>query len=495
MKKYEALCFFLLLPCFLIAEQEELEYGKDEWENDYNVEEKELFNIIESQDEEKDEELTKNQVKNNYFTKMYVEGVFNLSKNNHYSGKINSHILASYYEAFLSFAPYSKNILALRFSPILMHYPKKQCTPVFSLYFGSFNTPITFRNIYNPLISSITASSNRKLFPPLNAIKIAKKGNNEGIALEISLPFFNYYAFWKNTKNGNIFNNYISYKTHLSSLSNLNIAFVSSIQEIKVKKIKKNPYLQLYGLDFNFSHPFFYINSISLLSILPKKVPSFRSFAFRGEAGLTSSYASLHTGLSYKGSYYLGNQNLKNLLQRKTFLSFYLQGKLKYKIFRLNGMYHLLKDYKENKIQHSYGIFYSLGNPFFSYKNELLYKKGVYKIKFAVNITPNSVYLKRFNISSFLYFQDKKINPLCIKKYEASSKFAFDIAKHFGLNFSFAMMQENKEARWQKVVFFSSTAFNFTITQEKAKEKGEIKLKYNSKKNKFELELKFRIEY
>ena len=95
---------------------------------------------------------------------------------------------------------------------------------------------------------------------------------------------------------------------------------------------------------------------------------------------MTSSFASLHFGISYKGAHHLGNQNIKSLLQRKTFLSFYLQGKLKYKIFSVNTMYYLLKDYKLAKIQHSYGIFYSLGNMIISYKNELFYKNEIYKI-------------------------------------------------------------------------------------------------------------------
>ena len=499
MNRYASLLFLIVLATFLIAE-ERYEYGKDEWENDYNIEEKGLFNVVEIQEsvesQEENEESNKN-VKSNYFTKMYIEGVFKWARNqsNHsiYTGKINSHIFANYYEAFLSFAPFSNNVLALRFSPVLMYYPKKFTSPVFSLYFGSFNTPQSFRNVYNPLISSITPTSNRKFSPPLSAMKISKKPSGEGIALEVSLPFFNYYSFWKNTKKGNIFNTYISYKNKFSNFSLFNVALISSIQEIKKENVKRSPYLQIYGLDFNFSNQFFYINSISLLTILPKRVPSFSSFAFRSESGLVSNFVSLHSGISYKGAYYLGNQNLETLLQEKTFLSFYLQGKLKYKIFRLNGVYHLLKDYKLGKIQHSYGIFYSLGTSFFSYKNELLYRKDVYKIKFALNITPSLNYFKLFNIFSFLYLQNRKINPRCIEKYEIASKCGFNFGKHFALNFSFAMMQEKKN--WQKMVFFASSTVMLTFSQEKTKEKGEIKVRYNTKKQNFELSFKCRIEY
>ena len=491
MKKYASLVFLVLLTFLLVAEEGE-EYGKDEWENDYNREEKELFIVL--QDETQDEkDISDKYVKNNYFTKMYVEGVFNWAKPKHYAGKINSHILAAYYEAFLSYGFDSKTLLALRFSPILMHYPKKHVSPVLSLYFGNFKTPLSFRNIYNPLISSITTTSNRKFFPPLNAIKISKRNSDEGVALEVSLPFFNYYSFWKNTNKGNIFNTYISYKNKFSNSSKLNIAVISSIQETKKEGLKKNPYIQIYGLDFNFTHQFFYINSLSLLTVLPKKMPSFSSIALKTEAGLTSSFASLHSGISYKGAHYLGNQNIKSLLQRKTFLSFYLQGKLKYKIFSVNTMYYLLKDYKLAKIQHSYGIFYSLGNMIISYKNELFYKNEIYKIKFGLNITPNLNYFKSFNISSFLYLQDKRINPSCIKKYEISSKCGFNIGKNFGLNFAFATMQE--KSNWKKIVFFASTTATFNFAQEKTKEKGEIKLKYNGKKETFELSLKLRIEY
>jgi len=497
-KRYAILSFLLLLFSFLMAEESE-EYEKDEWNNEKK--EAELFNIVETQEEnknntEKDDELS-NKSFNNYFTKMYVEGIFNWTKkqsnNSNFKGKINSYILASYYEAFLSFSYASENSLALRFSPVLMHYPKKHISPVLSLYLGSFNTPTSFQNIYKPYVSSITTTSNRKFFPPLNAIKISKNNFSKAVALEISLPFFNYYSFWKNTKKGNIFNFYLSYKNNFSNSSRINIAFISSIQEIKKEKVKKNPYIQIYGLDFNFDSPFFYINSLSAFTVLPKRLPSFSSFALKSEAGLTSHLASLHTGISYKGANYLGNQNLKSLLQRKAFLSFYLQGKLKYKIFRLNGMYHLFKDYKLNKTHHFYGIFYSLGNSFISYKNELLYEETVYKIKFALNITPNINYLKSFNISSFLYLEDKKINLKCIKKYEISSKCGFNIAKNFNLNFSFVMMQEKKN--WKKITFFTSTAVIFNFAQEKTKEKGEVKLKYNSKNNKFEIDVKLRIEY
>lgn len=495
MRKYAIFYFLLFFSNYLIAD-EIFEYSKDEWENDFGVEEKELFNIIESQDEvQKKEEPSNNYVKNNYFTKMYVEGVFNWRKNqsNTYLGKISSHILASYYEAFLSFAPSSKNTLALRFSPVLMHYPKNHTSPVFSLYLGNFNTPQIFSSVYKPLASNISPTSNRKFFPPLNAMKIAKKHGNEGLGLEVSLPFFNFYSFWKNTKKGNIFNFYTSYKTNFSNLSRLNIAILSSIQEIKIENLKKNPHLQIYGLDFNFDHPIFYLNSLSLLTILPKRTPSFKSFAFNTEAGLTSNLASLHTGISYKGAYYLGNQNIQSLLQRKSFLSFYLQGKFKFKIFRLNGMYHLIKDYKMNKLKHSYGIFYSLGNSFFSYKNELLYKTNVYKIKFALNIAPKIIFFKSFNIYSFLYLEDRVVNLYCFKKYEIATKCSFNIAKYFGLNFSFTMMQENKN--WEKIAFLTVIVATFNFKQEKTKEKAEIKLKYNSKKNVTEISLKFKIEY
>ena len=471
-------------------------YDKDEWEKDYNTKEKELLNIVESEDEsqENDEPIGKN-AKNNYFTKMYIEGVFSWKKNksNSYLGKINSHIFASYYEAFLSFSSTLENTIALRFSPILMYYPKKHKTPVLSLYLGNFNSPLSFKNVYNPVFSSITATSNRKLFPPLNAIKIAEKNTDEGIALEVSLPFFNYYSFWKNTKKGNIFNTYISYKNNFSNFSHLNIALLSSIQEIKKENLKKNPYLQIYGADFNFSSPIFYINSLSLITILPKRIPSFSSFAFRTESGLTSHIASLNGGISYKGAYYLGNQNLKNLLQKRSFLNFYLQGKIKYKIFQLNGVYQFIKDYKYNKTKHFYGIFYSLGNSFISYKNEVSYKNEIYKLKFSLTITPNINYFKFFNISSFLYLQDRKINPHCIKKYELASKYRFTIAKCFNLIFSFAMMQEKNN--WQKIAFLASTTATLNFKQEKTKEKGEIKLKYNSKENKLEATFKFRVEY
>lgn len=499
MKRYAILSFLLLLFSFLIAEESE-EYEKDEWNNEKK--EVELFNIVETQEEnenntEKDDELSNQSFKNNYFTKMYVEGIFNWTKkqSNNYKGKINSYILASYYEAFLSFSYASENSLALRFSPILMHYPKKHISPVFSLYLGSFNTPRSFQNIYKPYFSSITTTSNRKFFPPLNAIKISKKNNSfsRATALEVSLPFFNYYSYWKNTKKGNIFNFYLSYKNNISNSSRINIAFISSIQEIKKEKLKNKPYLQIYGLDFNFDSLFFYINSLSAFTVLPKSTPSFSSFAFKSETGLTSRLASLHTGISYKGANYIGDQNLKSLIQRKAFLSFYLQGKLKYKIFRLNGMYHLIKDYKLNKIDHFYGVFYSFENSFISYKNELLYKETIYKIKFALNITPNINYFKYFNISSFLYLEDKKRNPECIKKYELSSKCGFNIVKNFNLNFSFVMMQEKQN--WKKITFFTSTALIFNFAQEKTKEKGEVKLKYNSKNNKFEIDVKLRIEY
>ncbi|MGP1415670.1 MAG: hypothetical protein ACTTJ6_07085 [Treponema sp.] len=486
MKKYVFLCLVILLNSFLIAE----EYEKDEWTNDEN----EIFNAIDVKEEkidEENEELKAQKTKNNYFSKMYVEGVLGYSKlkNNNYYAKINSHILASYYEAFLSFSTTSEKTLALRFSPILMHYPKNHISYVLSLYLSSFNTPQTFKNLYKPLISSVSTTSNRKFYPPLNSLKISKNSRDEGIALEVSLPFFNFYSFWKNTKKGNIFNTYISYKNNFSNSSRLNIGFISSIQEIK----EKIAYSQVYGLDFNFSHQFFYINSISLLNILPKRKPSASSFALKAEGGITSNIASLYTGISYKGAYYLGDQNLKKLLQKKSFLSFYLQGKIKHKIFKLNGLYYLLKDYKTNKMQHSYGFFYSLGNSQFSYKNELYYKASLYKIKFAINIKPNLNYFRLLNLSLFLYLQDKNINPKCLKQYEIASKCSFNIAKNFHLNFAFATMQENKN--WKKLMFLASTSFNFTISQEKTKEKGEIKLKYNSKNNRFDITFKLKIEY
>lgn len=501
MKKYTIFFFLIFITNFLLAE-DILHYGKDEWEWDYNnnennIEEKELFDLVESQNEKQEENNENNQKpKNNYFTKMYIESAFNWKgkQSNNYLGKINSYILASYYEAFLGFSSTSKNSLALRFSPILMHYPKKRTIPVLSLYLGNFNTPITFRHIYNPLISTMTVTSNRKFFLPLNSIKIAKAPSDEGVALELSLPFFNFYSFWKNTKKGNIFNSYASYKNNFSNISHLNIAILSSIQEIKKKNLKKNAYIQIYGLNLNFSHPIFYINSSSLLSILPKRILSFNSFAFRNEFGFTSSIASLHSGISYKGAYYLGNQKIKSLLQRKSFFTFYLQGKLKYKIVKLNGMYHLIKDFRTNSIQHSFGFFYSLGNSFVSYKNELFYRNEVYKLKFAINIIPHLAYFKLFNVYSFLYLEDMRINPKMIKKYEIATKTSLNIAKYFLLTFSFLVMQEKKN--FQRVGFLASSGFTFNFRGEKTKEKGEIKLKYNSnKKNNFEIDIKFRLEY
>ena len=501
MRKHSILFLLLLINNFLIAENV-LDYAEDEWEWNYNnnknnIEEKELFDIVESQNEKQEENNENNQKpKNNYFTKMYVESAFNWKgkQSNNYLVKINSYILASYYEAFLGFSTSSENSFALRFSPVLMHYPKKQLSPVLSLYLGAFNTPISFKHVYNPVISSITVTENRKFSPPVNAIKIAKAPSDEGVALELSLPFFNFYSFWKNTKKGNIFNSYASYKNDFSNFSHINIAILSSIQEIKKENLKKNAYIQIYGLNLNFSHPIFYINSSSLLTILPKRMPSFNSFAFRNEFGLTSSIASFHSGISYKGAYYLGNQKIKSLLQRKSFLSFYLQGKLKYKIVKLNGMYHLIKDFKTNSIQHSFGFFYSLGNSFVSYKNELFYRNKVYKLKFAINIMPNLAFFKLFNVYSFLYLEDGKINNQIVKKYEIATKAKFNIAKQFGLDFSFFIRKEKKNFR--KAFFFASSGFTFNFRGEKTKEKGEIKLKYNSnKKNNFEIDIKFRLEY
>ncbi|MGP1438075.1 MAG: hypothetical protein ACTTKH_03280 [Treponema sp.] len=501
MKKY-IVVFLILFSSFLIAEEKE--YDSDEWKEHYKdsyyIEENEqtLINLVEEIEEvEEKEESNKEKPQTNYFTKMYIEGILKLkwknphSKNQAYDGKINSYILANYYEAFLGFNSVSPqfNTLAFRFSPFLMHISKKRLFPVLSLYLGNFNTPQVFRNVSHPIINSLTTTSNREFFPPLKSIKILKRQNNTGIALEVSLPFFNYYSFWKNTAKGNIFNTYISYKNENLPFSKVNIAFVSSIQELK--QAKPNLYLQIYGLDFNFASKFFYANSLSLLTVLPAKTPSFSSFALKNEMGVKSKIVSFHTGISYKGAYYLGNQNLKELLQRKTCLSFYIQGKLKHKVFHLASMYHLLKDYKINKIHHSYGIFYSLGNSFISYKNELFYSHNVYKLKLALNIMPNLSHFKLFNISSFLYLQDRKINSKCIKKYEIASKANFNITKDFALNFIFGLMQENLKEK----IFFASSTFNFSFNQEKAKEKGTIKLKYTSKNHSIEVSLRLKIEY
>ena len=58
MKKYTIFFFLIFITNFLLAE-DILQYGKDEWEWDYNnnennIEEKELFDIVESQNEKQE---------------------------------------------------------------------------------------------------------------------------------------------------------------------------------------------------------------------------------------------------------------------------------------------------------------------------------------------------------------------------------------------------------------------------------------------------------
>ena len=82
MRKHSILFFLLLITNFLIAENV-LDYAEDEWEWNYNdntsIGEKELFDLVEHQKEESIKNIQK--PKSNYFTKMYVEGIFNWKGN------------------------------------------------------------------------------------------------------------------------------------------------------------------------------------------------------------------------------------------------------------------------------------------------------------------------------------------------------------------------------------------------------------------------------
>lgn len=514
---------FLFIFVFQLNTENNEEYGKDEWsdlidlpyqEKVNSIDEKESFLEPIKDDEEKINKHSKD-IRPNYLSKMYIESIlkFNISKLKketfNWHGIINSYFASHYYEAFLSIkkSEHDKKekqifpiIGSLRFSPFLMYYPKNKLRPLLSFYAGTFTTPISFYHATNPNISFITPTSKRAFFPSLNAIKISKKGNDLGTAIELSLPFLNFYFYWKDTKLGNQFNVYLAYRNETLNILNnarkakINLAFLFRLLEINKEKNRKNVYLQIYGLNFNFFSNFFYINIFSFLSIFPKKIPDIYSTSLKSEMGFAYKFFDINFGLSHEGSKYIGKQNYNLSIDKNSKQAFYVQGKFKYKIFSTALIYYISKNNKQ--IQHNFGIFYSIGNTKIKYKNELLLKDNIYKLRASFSLKPNLNYFSFFNISSFLYLQEKKINTHIIKQYEVASNIHLKFGINFILSFAngiYGKIVPNKLEK--KFAFFSSTTLFLIFKQEKIKEKGAINLKYDSAEKNFSISFKLTVEY
>ena len=472
-----------------------------------------LFSILQDStedDEKKDVASSKKNVPS-YFSKMYIETLLKMSvlekksRKINFNGKCNAYLASSYYEAFLGFKSDEKKVLdvkvaSFRFSPILMYYPCNRLSPTLSFYIGNFKTPRPFLMLQSPTIYRVRPTTQKRFFPALNAIKISKQAGDLGAACEVALPFFNFYFFWKTHDTHNSFNIYSAYRNEDLPLkkARLDIAFASSIfQEERKRKLKKNKvntYIQLYCLSFNFESPFFYINSISTISIR-EKMPTLSSMSFRDEGGLKYKGASMGAGFSFSGKNYIKKYNSSKLKNNDIF-AFYLQGKFKYKIFAINFSYHLLKGEMGANILHSYGIFYSLSGKYIQFKNELFVRTQLYNLKFALNFKPHLQYFSSMNVASFLYLQDKKINSAILKKYEVASSCVFPFGELLRIKLLAGISQERKDGKkfLGSINFFVSGEAGFVFSQEKWKEKLNVVFRYSTP-NKSEISLKFRIEY
>ena len=560
MKKFFLGAILLALSVHLFPQSN---YGEDEWgKQSQNYNEQAFY---EEEKEETDEDIyqARNEGTYNssfsatYLSKMYFEGIFNFnarlanqqltspkSEGEHSRFKITSHLntyLASpYYEAFLSFksnkqSPLDINTASLRLSPLLMQYPKQgKLIPLLSFYIGSFRTPFSFRHLYNVSFLQVSPTSKRRSYPDLNNIKLSKTKANLGTAFEVALPFFNFYFFWKTStpkninqngdiknshtflqhfmsENANEFNLYAAFKTDklMSKKAKLNIALLSSF--VKNRRSKKNDknikdYVQLYAIDFNFSHPFLFFNSLNSISFIHKQRVDSHSLAFREEGGLSYKIFHLNTGFSYEGWRYLAlhTRGKKNFSQKDKYnlgdiFTFYLQEQLKWKIFSTSQSYSLLKQLNEDKFWHRYGFFYSIGNKLALFKNELLFFKEVYSLKFSFTTHPKTYYFRAFTASSTLYLQNKNINPNIIKKYEVGGSFVLYFTQNFyckiDANIFQKTLRERREWKWKKEVFSVTTSFFFLFAQERWKEKGSLAFKYSSDKNSLDILLKIRFEY
>jgi len=445
-----------------------------------------------------------------YFSKMYVEALMKLKAkkeddkdkmNVSIGGALNAYMVASYYEAFIGLEGDYKDrncLASLRFTPLLMYYPHNALTSVLSFYVGSFRVPASFRSLASMRLGVVGPTSKRKYFPPLNNIKLSKKKNDFGIACELSLPFCNFYFFWQDKKKEHVYNMYASYKNEglLSKKAQLNIAFLSSFFIQKGGDETKKSFLHyigMYGLELNFAYKYFFFNSISSLSASPNKNINISSFSFRKELGFENNMFALNTGFSYRGSLYL----LIKQKKQKDELNFYVQGQFKYKIFSFSLVYNILKFIKDEKMEHSYGFFYSIGNTFIKLKNEVCYKSDVYKMKASLMVYPHMRYFRLFKLSSFLYLQEKRLNRHIVKKYEVATYFYFPIEEHINLQLGIGLSQQNKGklCLWEKENIFASLAFRFAFEQDRCKEIAKIALKYNSLKNSFNVLCSLKIEY
>lgn len=508
--------------------EDEMDYEWDEWQdyfsmevdNYYEYNERSLSDIFMHLEYEEDNESTAlnrvesttiKKVSPTYFSKMYIEALIKLKAKKEgakdkmatsFRGALNAYIVSSYYEAFLGLSGDEKdriNFASLRFTPVLMHHPRNTLTSVLSFYVGSFRAPISFRTLHSMSFRAISPTSKRQYFPSLNNIRFSKKKGDFGTACEASLPFCNFYFFWKDKKTEHVYNTYASYKNEelLAKKARLNIAFLSSFFVQKTSKAERKTfsnYMSVYGLEFNFSSKHFFFNSLnSLCSVLNRNI-NISSFSFREEMGAGNKMFELNTGLSYQGSLYLPTEKPKN---PKDALNFYIQDKFRYKIFSFCLTYNLLKFINDKRMQHSYGLFYSIGNTYMKFKNEVWYKDDVYKLKASLMIYPHISYFRLFNISSFLHLQEKRLNRHIVKKYEVATYSFFPMEEHISLKLGIGLSQQNKGklCLWEKESIFTSLTFRFIFEQDKCKEIVNTTLKYNSFKNFLDFSCNLKIEY
>jgi len=466
---------------------------------------------------------------------------------------VSSYLASSYYEIFARFKSDKEQTVSfetasLRFSPLLMYHPprrihgKAKFEPLLSFYIGRFITPLSFKHLGNISFGRISSTSIRRTHPSINNIKLSKTKGDLGVATEVALPFFNFYFFWKNAgdkkltiknikKNHNDFNLYLAYKNTslMASRAKMVAALLARFIEMKEERNDKQEetnkrkhsdndfssfaqshskdYSHVYAVEFNFAHPHVFFNSLNGGYIVPKERFDAHSLACRQEAGFAYKIFKLNAGFSYEGGRYstASSRNkeknernrAKSNKERGDIFAFYLQEKLKWRIFSASHSYSLIKKTQNKNIEHSNGFFYSIGNSLILFKNELLLNKELYTVKFAFSSHPHIPLLKSFILSSHLNLQDKRINPHVIKKYEVGTTLVFELKNDMYLKVGsrFAQSSTEKQHVWKQGIYELKTSFLFQFSQEKWKEKGIITLKYSTDKNRLGFSAKMRLEY
>ncbi len=389
---------------------------------------------------------------------------------------------------------------SFRFSP-LYYIDDKQIKPALSFFYGTINMSSSIKKLIEPdLKIKGTSYSGIKFFPD-NFLKNSRASKKDiSKACEFSIKNFNVFILTEQSSKKKASNIHFGLAYKNRNIKNGDINFALAFYSCLYPNLNLKPYDKFSFLNYNQVYagevtlitehknkryklsssgavnlPTAYNQKISLLkkkykhkakNLKKEKIAAHGKFEFN----YLGDYLLLNTGIALKDKDFF---NIKRKKQKEV-LIFYMQPKIILGNFEIKTVYNLSKNYnfpkkkKSTSSKKPYSIFHSGGidlkfrNSNYTLSSGLFYQKKNYTSNLSFKIRDLAYWQNLFLLEFKVLLQDKKINPLILKKYSGKMEMKFNCSQNLKLALFGKLEHAYKTYKPNKIKYDTGAGIEYT---------------------------------